>query len=301
LLDNSQRGKDLSVTVKVNPHSQLMHYVKLMRLDKPIGILLLLWPTLWALWLASHGQPDNKILFIFVAGVILMRSAGCILNDLADRNFDGRVARTRDRPLTQGYIDTKNALLLAMVLSGVAFLLVLFCNPLTIALAVIGALITLIYPFMKRYTHLPQLGLGIAFAWGIPMAFAAVRQSINAPAWILFVMCVVWPVIYDTLYAMVDRADDLKIGIKSSAILFAQMDRIIIALLQLLFVLLLVIVGLIFHLKVIYYISIVITAVLFLYQQWLVKTRDPQQCFAAFLNNNWVGLAIFVGISMSFL
>lgn len=280
---------------------QLTNYIYLIRLDKPIGILLLLWPTLWALWLANQGQPDFKILSVFVIGVVLMRSAGCIINDFADRNFDAHVERTCQRPLANNQISIPAALSLAAVLSLMAFVLVLLCNTLTVKLALVGALLTVIYPFMKRYTHMPQLGLGIAFAWGVPMAFAAVQESVNTSAWILFLTSILWPVIYDTIYAMVDREDDIKIGIKSSAILFSRMDRIIIGLLQLLFVLMLVIVGLIFHLEYAYYVSLIGVGLLFIYQQWLIKENNPRRYFAAFLNNNWVGLVIFVGILMNYL
>lgn len=280
---------------------RLPHYVYLMRLDKPIGILLLLWPTLWALWLASAGQPDSKLVFIFIFGAVLMRSAGCVLNDFADRNFDGHVERTRARPLVTGKVTSKEALLLAGLLCSTAFLLVLLCNFLTIALACIGLGLVLIYPLMKRFTHLPQLGLGAAFSWGVPMAFAAETNALSLSAWFLFFTGMVWPVIYDTMYAMVDREDDKKIGILSTAILFDEMDTLVISLLQLLFIAMLVIVGLMFRLHMVYYLSLVVVAFLFFYQQHLIKTRDAEKCLTAFLNNNWVGFAIFMGILLSFL
>lgn len=279
----------------------LRQYVYLMRLDKPIGILLLLWPTLWALWLASAGRPDADVLLIFVAGVLLMRSAGCIVNDYADRAFDGHVARTRHRPLAQGTIPHAHALLLAAALAVVAFLLVLHCNLLTVCMAVIGAALTLIYPFLKRVTHLPQVGLGLAFAWGIPMAFAAETGEVSAAAWLLFLAAAIWPVIYDTMYAMVDSADDRHIGVKSTAILFAQHDRAIIGLLQLSFIMLMVVVGQRFHLQTRFTIALMIVGILFVYQQWLIRARAPQQCFAAFLNNHWVGCVIFLGILANYL
>lgn len=279
---------------------QLIQYAFLIRLDKPIGILLLLWPTLWALWLASYGEPDPKVLLIFIAGVVLMRSAGCIINDYADRHVDRYVKRTSQRPLSSGAIPALHALSLAALLSLMAFSLVLQCNSLTVMLAFVGILLAILYPFLKRYTHLPQLGLGVAFAWGVPMAFAAQTGTITYRAWVVFLTCMIWPIIYDTLYAMVDREDDLKIGIKSSAILFDRMDRIIIALLQLLFLVLLVVIGLIFDLRIGFYLSLVMVFCFFAYQQWLIKTRDPARCFAAFLNNNWVGLAIFIGILTSY-
>jgi 4-hydroxybenzoate polyprenyltransferase len=275
---------------------RLHHYAELMRLDKPIGTLLLLWPTLWALWLAASHQPTKQLLFIFVAGVFLMRSTGCIMNDIADRHVDGHVARTKSRPLASGQVSVKEAVLLMASLATMAFLLVLQCNWLTIQLAFAGALFTVIYPFLKRVTHLPQLGLGIAFSWGVPMAFAAVTGAVPARAWLLFAACVLWPVIYDTMYAMVDREDDNKIGVKSTAILFSTYDRLIIALLQIIFVLLMIAVGMVFQLRPMFYLMLVVAAILFLYQQWLIKDREPASCFRAFLNNNWVGLVIFVGV-----
>jgi 4-hydroxybenzoate polyprenyltransferase len=271
-----------------------------MRWDRPIGFLLLLWPTLWALWLASEGKPDPKIFFIFVAGVILMRSAGCVLNDIADRHFDAHVERTRERPLATGSVSLIEALLLASLLCLLAFLLVLQCNALTIALAFIGAGLAAVYPLMKRFTHLPQLGLGVAFSWGVPMAFAAETGSLSLISWFLFLTAVVWPVIYDTMYAMVDRNDDIKIGIKSTAVLLNTMDRLVIGLLQLLFLVMFVIVGLMFGLNLIFYLSLVAASFLFVYQQWLIKARDPKRCLQAFINNNIVGFVIFVGISLSY-
>jgi 4-hydroxybenzoate polyprenyltransferase len=279
--------------------NKLPQYIYLMRLNKPIGILLLLWPALWALWLASSGFPDKKILFIFIAGVILMRSAGCIFNDFADRKFDLHVSRTRERPLASGKVKPYEALLLAGFIALLAFLLVLYCNQLTISLACIGALLTMIYPFLKRMTHLPQLGLGAAFAFSIPMAFAAVTEHISFEAWWLFAAALIWPVIYDTMYAMVDRFDDMKIGVKSTAILFAQKDKWMIAILQILFLIMMIITGKLFQLNWIYYCSLFGAGLLFLYQQFLIKDRDPQACFKAFLNNNWVGLLIFCGIVLA--
>lgn len=279
---------------------RLPQYFFLMRLDKPIGILLLLWPTLWALWLASAGQPNNDILFIFVAGVFLMRSVGCVLNDIADRHIDGHVERTKLRPMASGKVTVTEALVLAAVLLSLAFFLVLVCNLLTIQLAFAGAAFTAFYPLMKRFTHLPQLGLGVAFSWGIPMAFAAVTGGVTLSTWFLFFTALVWPIIYDTMYAMVDRSDDVKIGVKSTAILFDTMDRLVIGLLQLLFVVMLVIVGLMFRLYAIYYLCLVFVTLLFIYQQWLIKDRSPNKCFHAFLNNNVVGLVIFIGIFSSY-
>jgi 4-hydroxybenzoate polyprenyltransferase len=275
---------------------QLPYYFSLLRLNKPIGILLLLWPTLWALWLAQGGAPSYKILFIFIAGTVLMRSAGCAMNDFADRDVDSHVKRTHERPLASGKITAYEALFLAALLAGVAFLLVLQCNSLTIQLAVMGAILALIYPFMKRYTHLPQVGLSVAFTWGIPMAFAAEQNHLGVNAWLLFLTGTLWPMIYDTQYAMVDREDDKKIGIKSTAILFANADKWIIGLLQVLFIVMLMIMGYIFRLHPIYYVALMWVIGLFIYQQWLIQSRHPEQCFSAFLNNNWVGMIIFLGI-----
>lgn len=279
---------------------QISPYFMLMRLNKPIGILLLLWPTLWGLWLASGGKPDLKILFIFVSGVILMRSAGCIMNDFADRNFDGAVERTRFRPFPEGKVSTKAALGLAAVLCLCAFSLVLMCNSLTVRLSFIGLAFAIIYPFLKRITHLPQLGLGIALAWGIPMAFAAETGTVPVSSWFLFASASLWSIIYDTFYAMADRADDLVIGVKSTAILFKHHDRWVIGILQLLLILMLGVTGLVFHLKQIYFFSLLGAAVFFLYQQWLIKDRHPKQCLSAFENNQWVGFVVFLGISLSF-
>lgn len=280
---------------------QLLPYFYLMRLDKPIGILLLLWPTLWALWLAANqGQPQSIYLVIFGLGTILMRSAGCVINDLVDRQFDPYITRTRERPIASGKISPVKAIMLAGLLSCLAFVLVLFCNRLTIELALMGGVIAVIYPFLKRITHLPQLGLGVAFTWGVPMAFAAETKSVSMSAWYLFFTGLLWPIIYDTMYAMVDRQDDLKVGVKSTAILFAGLDKLIIGLLQILFIIMLVILGFMFQLHFLYYISLLVVLFLFIYQQWLIKDRDEKKCFQAFLNNNWVGFAIFLGILSSY-
>lgn len=274
-------------------------YVRLIRLDKPVGILLLLWPTLWALWLASLGYPRLDLLLIFTSGVFLMRSAGCALNDIADRHFDAHVTRTRHRPLANNEMTVYQALAVALILSLSAFLLVLSCNSLTIKLAIIGALLAVGYPFLKRFFPLPQLGLGAAFAWGIPMAFAAVTGWMQPAVWLVFSAGVIWPLMYDTLYAMTDREDDLKIGIQSSAILFGEKDKTLIGLLQAVFVSQLILIGWVFHLHGIYYLALGCVSILFFYQQQLIKNRDPQQCFRAFLNNQWVGLIIFIGIALS--
>jgi 4-hydroxybenzoate polyprenyltransferase len=274
-------------------------YAQLMRLHKPIGIFLLLWPTLWALWLASAGKPNVFIVIIFVMGTVLMRSAGCVINDFADRHVDKYVARTRERPLTSGKVTVQETLILFVVLMLTAFMLVLLLNWLTILLAVIAAVLAVSYPFLKRVTHLPQVGLGINFSWGVPMAFAAQNNVLTVADGYVFLATVIWAFMYDTVYAMVDRQDDIKIGVKSTAILFGNYDKVIIALLQLIFLAMLCYVGYIFHLRQIYFVSVFIAGLFFCYQQWLIKNREPDACFKAFLNNNWVGLIIFVGILLS--
>ncbi|MEO8402279.1 MAG: 4-hydroxybenzoate octaprenyltransferase, partial [Gammaproteobacteria bacterium] len=255
-----------------------------------------LWPTLWALWLASAGKPNLLIVSIFVVGVIVMRSAGCIINDFADREIDKHVERTRDRPLTSGLVTTTEALILFFILITLAFILILFLNHFTILLAFAGLFFAVTYPFLKRVTHLPQIGLGLAYAWGVPMAFAAENNSITPAGWEVFAAALLWPVMYDTLYAMVDRSDDLKIGVKSTAILFAHYDRFMIAILQIIFLILLVHIGFLFKLTEIYFLGLFFAGLLFVYQQWLIRSRDPKACFKAFLNNNWVGLIIFFGV-----
>ena len=276
---------------------RLYQYALLMRLHRPIGILLLLWPTLWALFLSGRGYPDVLVTTVFVLGVILMRSAGCVINDYADRHIDPHVHRTRDRPLAAGRVSTREALILFIILCVVAFGLVLLMNLLTIVLSVVAALLAASYPFMKRYTHWPQVYLGVAFGWSIPMAFAAQTNSIPTIVWWLFITNVLWTVAYDTMYAMVDREDDLVIGVKSTAILFAQADKMIIAGLQIGVLLLLLWIGQHENLGILYYLGLLVASGLAIYQQWLIKDREPQQCFQAFLNNNWFGATIFVGIA----
>jgi len=269
----------------------------LMRADKPVGSYLLLWPTLWALMIAAQGLPPWWITAIFVAGVFVMRSAGCVINDYADRKVDGKVARTNARPLVSGVVSEKQALGLFATLVGVAFLLVLALNWQTIVLS-IGALgLAAVYPFMKRYTHLPQVVLGAAFAWAIPMAFMAVNEAVPGIAWWLFSINVLWTVAYDTEYAMVDRNDDLQIGVKSTAILFGQHDRLIVGLLQLSVVLMLLALGQYLHFTLPFYLGVLVAVALFVYQQRLIYERDRQACFTAFLNNNYVGMAIAIGIA----
>jgi 4-hydroxybenzoate polyprenyltransferase len=271
-------------------------YFYLMRAHKPIGILLLLWPTLWALWLASHGKPDPLIVAVFVAGVILMRSAGCVMNDIVDRHIDKEVKRTRDRPLAAGRIHKREAIVLCCLLLLGAFCLVLLLNPFTVFLAGFGVVLAFVYPFMKRYTHLPQAALGVAFSWGVPMAFAAVTNSIPPAAWLLFFTAAVWPVIYDTMYAMVDKEDDLRIGVKSTAILFGQLDTVMIATFQVSFLILLAWVGLCFDLNAYFYLSLLVAEGFFAWEQYLLKDHRPEKSYRAFVNNHWVGLVVFVGI-----
>ncbi len=280
--------------------TQFPKYLKLIRFDRPIGTLLLLWPTLWALWLAAEGTPSVKNLFIFSVGVFLMRSAGCVINDYADRNIDSHVERTRQRPLATGDVAASEALILFAGLVLLAFCLVLFTNPFTIGLAFGGVLLASVYPFMKRYTYLPQVVLGAAFAWAIPMAYAAEKATLSTEIWLLYLATLVWTVAYDTIYAMVDRDDDLKIGVKSTAILFGEADKMIIALLQSLVVLLLILVGLHKELSMFYSLSVIAAAVLFVYQQHLIRYRDRDSCFKAFLNNQWVGLSVFAGLVLDY-
>ena len=280
--------------------SQLTDYARLMRLDKPIGIYLLLWPTLWALWIAAEGFPDQKILLIFIAGVVLMRSAGCVINDIADRKIDLHVERTKNRPITSGRVSTIEALGLFTALTLTAFLLVLMTNTLTIGLALIAVVLAVAYPFMKRYTYIPQLVLGMAFGMSIPMAFAAQTGDIPAYAWILYIANVLWTLAYDTMYAITDREDDLRIGVKSTAILFGENDRLILAILQLLTLFSLYTVGQHLHLDNWYYAGLITATLLFTYHQYLIKNRDGALCFKAFLNNHWVGLIVFLGILLHY-
>ncbi|ELM3752578.1 4-hydroxybenzoate octaprenyltransferase [Aeromonas dhakensis] len=276
-------------------------YVQLARIDKPIGTLLLLWPTLWALWLAADGLPDLWTLLVFVVGVFLMRSAGCVINDYADRNFDGHVKRTAGRPLPMGKVKPREVLALFAVLALISFALVLTMNPLTIGLSFAALLLAVCYPFMKRYIQIPQLVLGMAFSWSIPMAYAAQANALPAVAWLVFLANLLWTIAYDTEYAMVDRDDDLKLGLKSSAILFGRHDKRIIGALQLLTLLILLLVGQLSELGSSYYWSLLAAAALFVYQQRLIRVRAREGCFQAFLNNNYVGALIFAGVVISYL
>ena len=274
-------------------------YLHLMRLNKPIGIWLLLWPTLWGLWIAKEGIPSLKILLIFVCGVVLMRAAGCVVNDITDRDIDPKVQRTRTRPLATGEISVKEAWILFFSLCFLAFLLLFALNELTFKYAILGLLLASIYPWMKRIIYFPQAILGIAFSWGIVMAFTAIQQAIPLKAWFLFCIAVLWPVIYDTQYAMADREDDLKIGIKSTAILFGRLDRLIIGILQIIFIGAWVLFAITYRFHLIFYGALGISAFLMGYQQYLMRHRQAKSCFKAFLNNQWVGLVIFLGIILS--
>ncbi len=275
---------------------RLPAFIQLTRFNKPIGTLLLLWPTLGALWLAAKGFPDWHLLFIFALGTLLMRSAGCCINDFADSGIDGSVLRTRNRPIIAGTVSRREAMLTFLTLCLLSFLLLLFTNRFTILLAVGAVIVAATYPFMKRYTHLPQVVLGIAFSWGILMAFSAQTGAIPPAAWLLFVANCLWTVAYDTEYAMVDREYDLQIGVKSTAILFGEADKVIIGTLQVMFLLALLLAGLQFGLGAWFYVSLLVAAGLLAYQQLLIKDRDVDGCFQAFLNNHWVGLAVFIGI-----
>ena len=279
---------------------RLSLYEKLMRLDKPVGIMLLLWPTLWGQWLASNGQPNWMILWIFIMGVVLMRSAGCVINDYADRHIDPHVARTRQRPLAAGKVSSKEALLLAAGLSLMAFLLILPLNTLVLGLSVIALFLAASYPFTKRFFAIPQAYLGIAFGFGIPMSYAALRGEVPMEAWILLVANTFWAIAYDTQYAMVDREDDLKIGIKTSAITFGRFDLAAIAVCYGLTLALLAWVGLQRNMGIVFYGGLITAAAIALYHMSLIRSRDPKQCFRAFLHNTWFGAVVFVGIALSY-
>jgi 4-hydroxybenzoate polyprenyltransferase len=280
---------------------RVQQYWLLCRFDKPIGILILLWPALWALWIASKGKPDLLVLTVICLGVVLMRAAGCVINDYADRNFDPHVERTKQRPIAAGKVTPKEALILFVVLCLVAFGLVLLLNLYTILLSFIAAFLAGSYPFMKRYTHLPQAYLGIAFGFAVPMAFSAQINAIPFVAWVMYLATILWALVYDTMYAMVDKEDDLKIGVKSTAILFAEKDRQIIAVLQVTMLALLISIGQMQDLGGFYYLGLIVAAGLSLYQQKLIFHRDRALCFQAFLNSNWFGLAVFVGLVLDYL
>lgn len=275
-------------------------YLRLTRLNKPIGICLVVWPMLWALWFAARGVPDLWVLTVFVLGAVLMRSAGCVINDFADRHIDGHVERTKARPLATGEVSSREALALFGGLCLLAFLLVLTLNRLTIAMALVGAGLATLYPFTKRATHWPQMFLGAAFGWAVPMAFAAESGGVPAGGWTLFAATLIWALVYDTFYAMVDRDDDLKIGVKSTAILWGRHDRRIIACFQALFFALLVGVGLHFGMGALYYVGLVAAIGMAGYHQWLTRHRDRTACFKAFMQHNVLGGIVFAGIVADF-
>ncbi len=281
-------------------YKKLDLYAQLVRLDKPIGILLLLWPTLIALWIAAGGWPDPFVLFVFVIGVTLMRSAGCAINDYADREIDKNVKRTSQRPLATGKITEKETLIVFASLSLTAFILVLFMNPLTIWLSLIGIVLAVSYPFMKRYHYLPQVHLGAAFGWSVPMAYAAQANEVTTITWLIFLATVLWTTAYDTMYAMVDYDDDIKIGVKSTAILFGDQDKLIIGIIQILLILNLLLIGHRAELGLFYYLGVGVASLLGIYQQLLIQDRERELCFLAFLNNNWFGFALFAGVFLDY-
>jgi 4-hydroxybenzoate polyprenyltransferase len=275
-------------------------YARLMRLDRPIGIWLLLWPTLWALWIAGRGRPDPRLFLIFVGGTVIMRSAGCVINDYADRSFDPHVERTKDRPMAAGRISTLEALLLFTVLCLIALLLALQLNRLTLLFAVGGVLLAVSYPFLKRFLSVPQLYLGVTFGWGIPMAFAAQLETVPRVAWLFLVANMLWVTAYDTIYAMVDREDDIAIGVRSTAILFGDSDRHIIAVLQIMALFSLYLAGHLIRMSSWYYAGLLAAAMFCVYHLWLIRARDREACFRAFLNNNYFGMSVFIGILLNY-
>ena len=283
-----------------NIYQKASLYAQLVRLDKPIGILLLLWPTLIALWIAAKGWPDPLVLFVFVAGVILMRSAGCAVNDYADRHIDGKVERTRQRPLASGKVTEKESLLVFASLSLMAFILVLFMNKLTIWMSFGGILLAASYPFMKRYHYFPQVHLGAAFGWSAPMAYTAQANEITAVTWLIFLATILWATAYDTMYAMVDYDDDIKIGVKSTAVLFGNQDKLIIGIIQIMLIFDLLLIGHRTELGGFYYLSVAIASLFAIYQQYLIKDRKRELCFQAFLNNNWLGMVLFAGVFLDY-
>ena len=280
--------------------SQLRNYAKLMRLDKPVGIWLLLWPTLWALWLAGEGTPDQGLFLIFVTGVLIMRSAGCVLNDYADRKIDPYVERTRSRPIASGAVAPFEALTLFAALGLIAVGLATMLNQQTQLLAIVAASLTVIYPFVKRFVSIPQFILGAAFGWAVPMAFAAQTGETPALAWLVFGAAMIWAVIYDTFYAMVDREDDLRVGVKSTAILFGDVDLFVIAGLQLLLLFALLLIGSRADLSAWYFAAVAIAGGLMAYHLWSARSRQPAACFAAFLHNHYIGMVVFVGIVLHY-
>jgi 4-hydroxybenzoate polyprenyltransferase len=280
--------------------SQLRNYGKLMRIDKPIGIWLLLWPTLWALWLAGEGSPDQGLFVVFMLGVVVMRSAGCVLNDYVDRKIDPYIERTRSRPIASGAVAPFEALILFTALSLIAIGLATMLNRPAQMLAIVAAVLTVAYPFIKRFISIPQFILGAAFGWAVPMAFAAQTAETPELAWLVFGTAMIWAVIYDTFYAMVDREDDLKVGVKSTAILFGEVDLFVIAGLQALMLVALLLIGFRAGLSAWYYLSVAVAAVLMAYHLWLARERQPAGCFAAFLHNHYIGMVVFIGIVLHY-
>jgi len=290
----------LSPKLKQDVIMQLRNYGKLMRIDKPIGSWLLLWPTLWALWLAGEGHPDQGLFVVFVLGVFVMRSAGCVLNDYVDRKIDPYVERTRMRPIASGVVAPGEALVLFVALALIAIGLATMLNRPARMLAIVAAVLTVAYPFIKRYVSIPQFVLGAAFGWAVPMAFAAQTGATSQLAWLVFGVAVIWAVIYDTFYAMVDRDDDRKLGVKSTALLFGEVDLFVIAGLQILMLAALAFVGMRAGLGFWYFLSVIATAALMAYHQWLARDRQPAGCFSAFLHNRHIGLVIFIGIALHY-
>ena len=280
--------------------NQLRNYGKLMRINKPIGIWLLLWPTLWALWLAGEGSPDQGLFVVFMLGVVVMRSAGCVLNDYVDRKIDPYVERTRSRPIASGAVAPLEALILFTALSLIAIGLATMLNRPAQMLAIVAAVLTVAYPFIKRFISIPQFILGAAFGWAVPMAFAAQTAETPELAWLVFGTAMIWAVIYDTFYAMVDREDDLKVGVKSTAILFGEVDLFVIAGLQALMLVALLLIGFRAGLSVWYYLSVAVAAILMAYHLWLARERQPAGCFAAFLHNHYIGMVVFIGIVLHY-
>jgi len=280
--------------------ARLLEYARLMRLDRPIGFWLLLWPALWALWISADGRPSERVFAIFIAGTFLMRAAGCVINDYADRRIDPHVRRTAARPLARGAVSPAEALAIFVVLASAALLLLVPLAPLTRLFALVGGALAVIYPFLKRFFPLPQAWLGAAFSWSVPMAFAEQAGGVPASAWLLFTAAVLWTMVYDTMYAMVDREDDLAIGVRSSAVLFGRADRIVVALMQLGSLALLAIVGQLSALGRWYWLGFAVAVTLALREQWLIRDREPTACFQAFLNNNYFGMAVFVGIALDY-
>lgn len=280
--------------------AQVRNYGKLMRIDKPVGVWLLLWPTLWALWLAGEGHPNQGLFVVFVVGVFIMRSAGCVLNDYVDRNIDPYVERTRNRPIASGAVAPTEALTLFVALGLIAIGLATMLNRPAQLLAIVAAGLTLAYPFIKRFVSIPQFILGAAFGWAVPMVFAAQTGTVPQLAWVVFGAALIWAVIYDTYYAMVDREDDRKLGVKSTALLFGDADLFVLGGLQLIMLLALVFVGLRAELGFWYYLSVAIAAGLMAYHQWLARDRQPAGCFAAFLHNHFIGLVVFIGIVLHY-